>query len=158
LEAGDPERCLVAADVTPSYGAFARWAGEEAKNAGIRGIPPRFDFQGELQALLREHPVVMTSELDEQGLQVAAASRRAPPVLVTLDEVSICSPFPPHLPHPGRCGAHFVGLNDRWLPWEYHGRPATACVREHWRTHREALYEKVGLLASGTVRTGRERR
>lgn len=148
LEAGNRERCLVAADVTSAHGTFARWAGDEPKNAGIRGIPPGFDFEGEMRVLLREHPVVMTSELDEQGLQVATASRRSPPVLVGLDEVSICSPFPPHLSQLGRCGAHFVGLNDRWLPWDYDGRPATECVREHWRTHHDALYEKVGISAS----------
>lgn len=147
LEEGDPERCLIAADVAACHGAFARWTGEEPRNAGIRGIPPGFDLEGVLRELLREIPVVMTSELDEQGLQVAAVSVRRPPVVVSVQEVSICSPFPPHLPHLGRYGAHFVGLNDRWLPWSYYDRPATECVREHWRKHREALYERVGVAA-----------
>jgi hypothetical protein len=147
LEEGDPERCLIAADVTPAHGLFARWAGEEPKNSGIRGVPPGFDLEGEMCALLRENPVVMSSELDEQGLQVAAVSYRKPPVVVSLDEVSICSPFPPHLPRLGRCGAHFVGLNDRWFPWDYYDRPATECVREHWQRHRDALHERVGIPA-----------
>ncbi|HEV2148083.1 MAG TPA: hypothetical protein VGR37_11825 [Longimicrobiaceae bacterium] len=145
LEAGDRERCLIAADVTPAHGQFARYAGDEPRNSGIRGIPPGFDFEGEMRALLRENPVVMSSELDEQGLQVAAASRRKPPVVVRVEEVAITSPFPPHLPGPGRYGAHFVGLNERSLPWDYYGRPATECLREHWQRHRDALYERVGI-------------
>jgi hypothetical protein len=152
LEAGDTDRCLIASDVTPSFGTFARWAGDEPRNAGIRGIPPGFDLVGEMQALLREHPVVMTSELDEQGLHVASVSRRSRPALVTLDEVSICSPFPPHLSQLGRCGAHFVGLNDHWLPWDYYGRPATECVREHWRMHHDAVEKNVGVPAGGAMR------
>jgi hypothetical protein len=145
LEAGERDRCLIAADVTPAHGAFARWAGEQPRNSGIRGIPPGFDLEGEMRAVLEEHPVVMTSELDEQGLQVAAVSRRRPPAVVTVEEVSICSPFPPHLPELGRCGAHFVGLNEHSLPWEYHGRPATEWIREHWLRHRGELYRRVGL-------------
>jgi hypothetical protein len=150
LEKGDTNRCLIASDVTPSFGTFARWAGDEPKNAGIRGTPPGFDLAEAMQALLLDNPIVLTSELDEQGLQVAAVSRRTRPVLATLDEVSICSPFPPHQPHLGRCGAHFVGLNDHWLPWDYYGRPATECVREHWRAHRSALRENVGIPASNS--------
>lgn len=145
LEEGDPERCLIAADVAACHGAFDRWTGGEPRNAGIRGLPSGFDLEGVLGAILRENPVRMTSELDEQGLQVAAVSHRAPPVVVPVEEVSICSPFPPHLPHLGRCGAHFVGLNDRWLPWDYHGRPATKCVREHWGRWREELGARVGV-------------
>lgn len=145
LEAGDPERCLIAADVTPAHGAFARWAGSEPRNAGIRGIPPGFAFREQLEALLAESGAMLQSELDEQGLQVAAASRRSPPVVVELEDVSITSPFPPHLPGLGRCGAHFVGLNEKHVPWSFEGRPATACLREHWERHRSALYQQVGI-------------
>lgn len=147
LEEGDRERCLIAADVKEAHGVFAPWAGEEPKNSGIRGIPPGFDFEGQMRALLEENPVVMRSELDEQGLQVAAASRARPPVIVSLEEVAVTSPFPPHLPDLGRSGAHFVGLNEKSLPWDYYGRPATECIREHWRKHREELYERVGIAA-----------
>jgi hypothetical protein len=145
LDTRDAERCLIGADVTLAFGAFARWAGGEPRNAGIRGVPPGFDLEREIRLLLHESSVVMASELDEQGLQVAATSRRKPPAVVTVDEVSICSPFPPHLPGLGHAGAHFVGLNDNRLPWSYQGRPATAWVREHWRAHRDVLVEKVGL-------------
>lgn len=145
LDEGDPARCLIAADVSPALGQFARWAGEEPRNAGIRGLPPGFDLAGVMSGILRENPVLMRSELDEQGLQVAAVSRLTPPRVVRVEEVSICSPFPPHLPHLGRYGAHFVGLNDRELPWCYYDRPATECVREHWDRHRDELHRLVGL-------------
>lgn len=145
LEAGDEERCLIAADVAAMHGAFSRHAGHEPRNAGIRGLPPRFDLAAELSAILRETPVVMSSELDEQGLQVAAVSRRKPPVVVSVDEVAICSPFPPHLPRPGTSGVHFVGLNDHHLPWDYYGRPAVECIREHWERLKGEVYERVGI-------------
>ena len=63
---------------------------------------------------------------------------------MTLDEVTICSPFWPHLPHLGRCGAHFVGTNARHIPWNYYDRPADEVIAEHWARHRDALYEKTG--------------
>lgn len=137
--------CVFAEDVRACLGQFAHCCGPEPRNSGIRGLPPRFDFEGVLRRLLRDHPVMLQSELDEQGLQAAAVSRDQPPRVITLEEVSICSPFPPHLPHLGRCGAHFVGLNARQLPWSLEGRPAVEHIAEHWRRHRPALYERVGI-------------
>jgi hypothetical protein len=145
LDEGDRERCLIAADVVAMHGRFGRLDDDEPRNGGIRGIPPGFDLEGTLSAILAGHPGVMTSELDEQGLTVAATSRRKRPVVVSVEEVAITSPFHPHLPEPGTCGAHFVGLNDRWLPWSYYDRPATECVREHWARHRDTLYARVGI-------------
>jgi hypothetical protein len=145
LAEGDRGRCLIAADVRAMHGAFSRFAGDEPRNAGIRGTPPGFDLAAEMSAILAENPVLMSSELDEQGLQVAAVSRRKPPVVVGVEEVAICSPFPPHLPHAGRSGAHFVGLNERHLPWDYYGRPAVEVIREHWERMRPELYERVGI-------------
>lgn len=145
LRDGHPERCLIAADVAPALGAFSRWAGSEPRNAGIRGIPPGFDLAAQMREILRENPVVMSSELDEQGLQVAAVNRRRPAAVVPVEQVAICSPFPPHLPHLGSAGAHFVGLNEHALPWSYYDRPAIDCVREHWRRMRAELYERVGI-------------
>lgn len=145
LGEGDPERCLIAADVAPALGAFSRWAGSEPRNAGIRGVPPGFDLAARMRAILDENPVVMSSELDEQGLQVAAVNRARPAVVVPVDQVTICSPFHPHQPYLGTAGAHFVGLNEHALPWDYYGRPAIECVREHWRRLRGELYERVGI-------------
>jgi hypothetical protein len=145
LGEGHPERCLIAADVAPALGAFSRWAGSEPRNAGIRGIPPGFDLAAQMSAILNENPVVMRSELDEQGLQVAAVNRRTPAAVVPVEQVTICSPFHPHLPYLGSAGAHFVGLNEHSLPWRYYDRPAIDCVREHWQRLRGELYERVGI-------------
>jgi len=71
--------------------------------------------------------------LAEQGMQMAVLRRSGPVRVVGVDEVSICSPFPPHLPGLGRCGAHFVGLNARELPpWKLDGRPASELTSAHF--------------------------
>jgi hypothetical protein len=57
--------------------------------------------------------------------------------------VSICSPFPPHLPDLGHCGAHFCGLNAKRLGWELDGRPAEHHVRDHWAALRDAVTARV---------------
>ncbi len=142
---GKPGRCLLAEDVRTCLGQFAKFCGPEPRNSGIRGLPPGFDLEQAFRRILREHAVTLVSELDEQGLQTAAVSLDGAPLVVALEEVAICSPFPPHLPHLGRCGAHFVGLNAKQLPWSLEGRPAVDYIREHWQRHRPELYRKVGL-------------
>lgn len=136
---------LLAEDVRPCFGIFAPWCGSAPRNTGIRGVFPGGTLPDVLRDMLQRNPIAMTSELDEQGLQTAALQ---PSGVVTLEEVSICSPFPPHMPRLGRCGAHFVGLNSRRLPWDYYGRPASDWVGEHWKNHRPSLYRHVGLRAS----------
>ncbi|HEX6978194.1 MAG TPA: hypothetical protein VF342_02740 [Alphaproteobacteria bacterium] len=145
LESGDRNTCVLAADIKTCFGKFADLCGPEPGNTGIRGFSPGFDLAHVLERMLRDRPVRLESELDEQGLQVAALRRYARPLVVTTDEVTICSPFWPHQSHIGRCGAHFVGLNAHALPWTYYDRPATACVIEHWERHKPQLYEAVGL-------------
>ena len=136
---------LLAEDVAPAHGAFAELCGPEPRNSGIRGLPPGFDLAAALGRVLAQRPAALASELDEQGLQVAALSLDGPPVVVRTAEVTICSPFPPHQPHLGRSGAHFVGLNAREIPWRYYDRPATEVRVEHWERLRPALYARVGL-------------
>lgn len=149
LAAGPDHRCVMAEDVRACFGAFADLCGSEPRNAGIRGLPPRYELGAALLATLHDkeaasgRPLVLASELDEQGLQTAALSRRGRPLAVPLDDVTVCSPFWPHLPHLGRCGAHFVGLNARHIPWEYYGRPADEWMAEHWARHHPALCEQV---------------
>ena len=138
---------VIASDVTPAHGAFADLCGSEPRNSGIRGLPPGFDFGAEVAGILAEHPAALVSELDEQGLQIAAISRHGKPLAVSTDEVSICSPFHPHSPKRGTCGAHYVGLNARDIPWTYYDRSAIEVRLEHWRKHRPALYDLVGLEA-----------
>jgi hypothetical protein len=96
-----------------------------------------------LRSLLSEHPVTLRSELDEQGLQVAALRRTTRPFVISTSELTICSPFSPHQPYLGRCGAHFVGLNARRLSFDVDGAPAIRFVREHWMRHRAAIAERI---------------
>lgn len=141
-------RCLLAEDVKACFGQFAALCPPEPRNAGIRGLPPGFDLGQVLREVLEERereaggPLALSSELDEQGLQTAALSRACPPVVVRLGEVSICSPFYPHRPEAGCCGAHFVGLNARHIAWDYYDRPADTWMSEHWQRHRPGLYQR----------------
>jgi len=137
--------CLVAEDVRPGFGQFASFCGDAPRNLGIRGVPPGFDLEAAIRRMLERHPVTLTSELDEQGLQVAALSQDGAPLVVHTSDVTICSPFPPHQPELGRCGAHFVGLNAKRLPWSRDGREASEYVADHWRRHRGAICERLGL-------------
>lgn len=150
LEGGRRD-CVIAEDVAEGHGRFAELCGPSPRNSGIRAIPAGFDFVGALRAVLAEHPGPLTSELDEQGLQVAALSRGADPLVVTSEEVSICSPFPPHQPGLGNCGAHLVGLNAHQIPWRFHGRPAIDVRLEHWRKLRPRIREHLGLKTAKPV-------
>lgn len=151
LGSDDPQQCLMAQDVRACFGQFAHLCGPEARNAGIRGLPPGFDLEAALRGVLervegeRGERLVLSSELDEQGLQTAALSCWRKTLAVSLEEVTVCSPFHPHLPHLGRCGAHFVGLNAHHINWNYYDRPADQWMAEHWLKHRAILYERVGL-------------
>lgn len=137
--------CLLAEDVRACFGRFAGRCGPAPRNTGIRGLPPGFDLAAALGRILDGTDAILASELDEQGLQVAALAAAGTPGVVPVSDVTICSPFPPHTPGLGRCGAHFVGLNAKRIPWEYEGRDATAVRAAHFDGHRAALYERVGL-------------
>ncbi len=142
LLAGDTERCL---------GIFQNSAVPGEINSGIRGLPPGLDLAAALAATLEEAsaqlrvPVQLTSELDEQGLQAVSLHRTAPALVVSTQEVSICSPFWPRNPELGTCGAHFVGLNSKHIPWHYFDRPGILVRQEHWDRHRPELYHHAGL-------------
>jgi hypothetical protein len=135
----------LAEDVRPCFGRFAPHCGEAPRSSGIRGLPPGFDSRPRSPTSSPGERGPLASELDEQGLQVAALARAGRNAIVRVDEVSICSPLPPHLPGLGRCGAHFVGLNARALRWAYEGRPASELVREHWSRRPDRIYALLGL-------------
>jgi hypothetical protein len=145
--------CLMAEDVRACFGQFQTMCGPEPRNAGIRGLPPGFDLEAALRGALARadalhgRKVTLTSELDEQGLQTVALTREigGSPRAVTLDEVSVCSPFWPHRPELGTHGAHFVGLNSRHIDWDYYDRPADDWMSGHWSRYRPILCEKVGI-------------
>ena len=128
----DVPSVLMAEDVLPCFGIFAPFCAPQARNSGIRGLPPSVDLAAEILALLEEVDQPLRAELDEQGLQVAALQRRGKHHVVSLSDVSICSPFPPHLPDLGRAGAHFGGLNAKHLPWEVEGKPASEFRADHY--------------------------
>lgn len=144
-------KTLLAEDVERCLGQFQNSAAPGAINSGIRGLPPGFPFVRELAATLTERekidgaPLLLRSELDEQGLQAAALHRSSRCLLVRKEEVSICSPFWPRQQEPGTCGAHFVGLNAKHLPWNYYGEPGDIVRRRHWDAHRPTLYAMAGL-------------
>jgi hypothetical protein len=142
-----PGLCLIAEDAKSCFGHYAPFCGAQPRNVGIRGLPPQFDLASALEALLNEVPVRLDSELDEQGLQVAALSLGVKPLAVSLEDLTICSPFPPHLPHLGRCGAHFVGLNAQRLPWTLDGREASEITRENWLRLRNEVARRVALCS-----------
>lgn len=135
--------CVLAEDVERAFGAFDPYCGDRPLNTGIRGFPPGLQPLQALTAVLREHPETLRREVDEQGLQVAAFLGIADPVVVTVAEVSICSPFWPKRPVLGRHGAHFVGLNARELPWSWYGRPASACQNENFDAWKQEISRKV---------------
>lgn len=151
VEEPHTRRCVLAEDVARALGQFADLCGPGRWNSGIRGLPPGLDYEAMLHRILAEkeardgRPVRMSSELDEQGLQAAALSRFGDPLIVRVEEVTICSPFPPHLPHLGRCGAHFVGTNAKRFPWTWNGRNGIEYTHEHWLRWRATLYERVGI-------------
>lgn len=142
---GGRRGCVIAEDVAEGHGRFAALCGASPRNSGIRAIAASFDYADALRDVLADHPGPLSSELDEQGLQVAALSRGADPFVVTREEVSICSPFPPHQPELGRCGAHLVGLNAHDIPWKFYGRPAIEVRLEHWQKLRPRILERLGL-------------
>jgi hypothetical protein len=145
LNGPDPTACLIAEDVTPAFGQFGAMCGAAPRNSGIRGLGPRFDLGAALARVLERAPVRLHSELDEQGLQIAALSADNPAFVIPVDDVTICSPFYPHRPGLGRCGAHFVGLNARDIPWRYYDQPATSVRIRHWKKLRPEVHRRVGL-------------
>jgi hypothetical protein len=139
------ELCILAEDVKSCMGQYTTFCAPEPRNAGIRGLPPGFDLAAALETILLEMPVKLESELDEQGLQVAALSRWRRTLAVPIQDVTICSPFPPHLPFLGKCGVHFVGLNARELPWNVNGRGASEMTRENWNRFKREISQCLGL-------------
>jgi hypothetical protein len=149
--AGGMDACVVAEDVRACFGQFAPLCGNEPRNSGIRGVAAGFDLEAALREVLCRRPVTLESETDEQGLQIAALSLWREPLLVSTDAVTICSPFYTHQQHLGECGAHFVGLNAHRMPWDYYGRPAVECLREHWAQLRPCIEARVGLAPGASA-------
>lgn len=134
---------VLAEDVRQSFGRFSELCPDRALNTSVRGLPPGFSLDGAFRDVLARHPGRLSSEVDVQGLQVAALSGPGKLAVVALDEVTLCSPFPPHRPHLGEAGAHFVGLTGR-LGVELEGRSAEEVRAEHWDGHVAEVARRVG--------------
>ena len=143
LADSSPSSVLIAEDVRVCLGCFENLCSGHPRNSGIRGLPPALDYAAVLEDIIACHPHSLASELDEQGLQVLALETLGEPKVVQLDNVSICSPFWPHRPNLGTCGAHFVGLNSHHLPWNYYDRPADEWLAEHWECKRAEVAERI---------------
>lgn len=144
LASGDSQTVVMAEDLHRAYGQFSELCEARSINSGLRGLPPHFNYERVLKRVLRRTRIKLRSELDEQGLQVAALAEKNV-VLVSNEDVTICSAFPMHQHHLGRCGAHFVGLNPKTLPWKgADGRPMHEAIRDAWRKHARRLSEMAG--------------
>jgi hypothetical protein len=143
LASEEPEACLLAADVQPALGQFADLCNYRALNSGIRGLPPGFELETRLRDMLLKTGITLRSELDEQGLQ-AAVLLQSHLFVVSTKDVSICSPFPNHQHHLGRCGVHFVGLNPKSTPWVLEGRSAHEVICERWHGYASQLAQLTG--------------
>lgn len=160
LFAEDADRCFGAFD--PQCEASVARLGVRGLNAGIRGLPPGVDLGAALTLALTQadadsrrlsdKPLDLSGEIEEQGLQ-AAAMASLPGLLggtlhlVHLAEVNLSSPFWPKTPNFGTCGAHFIGMNARHIPWNYYDRPADDWLANHWAASRAELYYRAGLSA-----------
>jgi hypothetical protein len=114
--------------------SMAEWLADDssaliaADSVGIRGLPPGRNLGVLLADVMHQMPA------SPQRLQSEALARAGQIRTVGNDEVTVCSPFPPHKPWLGKDGAHFVGLNI-----------ASYGTGGHFESHRSELYARVGL-------------
>jgi hypothetical protein len=149
----DGDSLLTAEDVKSCYGQFAPWCPPFPRNSGIRGFPPGHDTEQKIRMLLGATGAKLSSETDEQGLHVALISAEKHRV-VRLEEVSICGYFRPHLLGLGSCGAHFVGVNAKRLPWTWNGRSGEQYHHAHWDSKKPEVLERLA-ANSGAVNPAR---
>jgi len=124
---------LIAEDVRCCYGRFADRCPRQPRNSGITGFPPGWNVEGKLRETIGHER--LTSETDEQGLQVAMITAE-PHHVVSMREVSICGYFRPHLLEFGSCGAHFVGVNAKRSSSMWAGRSCHQFTYEFWDTNK----------------------
>lgn len=146
----DGDSFLIAEDVSAHHGQFAAWCAAEPRNSGIRGVPGGFDVDRAIRDLLDRSGVILESETDEQGLQAALVTSRKHR-LVRLDEVTICGYFRPHRLELGSCGAHFVGVNSRHLPWEWQGRNGVEWIHSFWQYMEPQVHARISADVADTM-------
>ena len=92
---------------------------------------------------------------DTRAARLRGFPSALPLSLATLREVTVCSPFHPHLPGLGECGAHFVGINTRHIPWDYYDEPADHWLARHWQRHLPELVRRTGAPAVESLLSGK---
>lgn len=101
-----------------SYGQFEAVVPDNIKiNTGMYGLPPGYDLGGKVNGVLKSGLIQKwEGHLDEQGL-LASVFAKDGAKMARLSDISVLDPRLPY--GMGKCGAHFVGLNngysDRWL-------------------------------------------
>ena len=136
-------RPLIAEDVRACFGQFGERCGSAPRNSGIRGLPPRWPFEEDVQDVLELAGRPLASETDEQGLQVAAITLRTAPFLVRTTDVTICSPFRPHQPYVADAGAtSSESIRSRSRGPTTAG-PALEVLHDHWRRLRATLAARI---------------
>jgi hypothetical protein len=100
LESAREDRCLLAADVTEGFGQLAALCPPEPRNSGIRGLPPGSIWAARCAAYWPNgrSPDLGAGRAGAPGGRPVAWLR---PLVVGLDEVTICSPYHPHVPRSG---------------------------------------------------------
>jgi hypothetical protein len=138
----DADSLLIAEDVKACYGQFTSLCPRLPRNSGICGFPPGYDAEKKLRSLLIDTGAKLSSETDEQGLQVAVICAEKHRV-IPLQDVSISGYFRPHLLELGSCGAHFVGVNVKRVGWTWKGRPGEQYLHAYWDSRKPALHERL---------------
>jgi hypothetical protein len=100
------------------FGQFDGYGPPGNRNSGIRGLPPGFNPQPVVEALLSQHErmsgaAVLLTSAPRTGVTGAAMAESMTNLLEVVEEVTL---WPTAL---GNCGAPFVGSNARHLDWEY---------------------------------------
>jgi hypothetical protein len=145
LESIDKNACVMAQDAQRCLGQFSEHCDSRSINSGIRCISPGLDYESLLRETLEKSGVTLRSELDEQGLQATTLAQLSLK-LVSNEDVTICSAFPMHQHHLGHCGAHFVGLNQKWLPYIIHGIHAHEANQQNWLRLKDQVVERLTAL------------
>jgi hypothetical protein len=110
------ERLLCSEAYKRNYGQFDGYIPSQVMiNTGVLGLPPKFDFRGELLRIIQQAGVTLwETHFCEQGC-VSSVFCKYNFLQLTLNDISVGIPENPF--DPGLHGIHFVGLNAGWSTW-----------------------------------------
>ena len=108
LQDGDNDLCVLEEDAKRCLGQFATTSAARRPSTPAYGAcRPASTWRPRCGRCSNGAPSCSARSWTNRALQAAALSLRKPPLLVSVEEVTICSPFWPHHPHLGPRGAHF---------------------------------------------------